>query len=112
MKNPNIAESITKTSYDSFAGSYVKIVCVNKTNPYAFDMLLDKLYKAAPLDISIVEDVSSFRDNDEDAEIDQAEDTATILSKYIEGLTLPVDNDKMKTYMKDIYTEALSVEHV
>ena len=110
VKHTDILEKITKTSYDKYAGCYVKVVCVNKTNPYAFDMMIDKLYKAGPLDISIVEDVSAFRDNEEDAEIDQAEDTVTILSKYIEGLTLPVDNDRMKTYMKDIYTEALQVE--
>lgn len=112
VKHPDMAERIKNTNYDNCAGTYLKVICVNKTNPYTFDMLLDKLYKAGPLDISIVEDINSFKDNEEDAEIDQAEDTVTILSKYIEGLTLPVDNDKMKTYMKDIYTEALSVEHV
>ena len=112
VKHPDMAERIKNTNYDNCAGTYLKVICVNKTNPYTFDMLLDKLYKAGPLDISIVEDINSFKDNEEDTEIDQAEDTVTILSKYIEGLTLPVDNDKMKTYMKDIYTEALSVEHV
>ena len=110
VKNPNILQDIQAKDYSSFAGCYVKIVCVNKTNPYSFDMLLDKLYQVSPLDISIIEDVSAFKDNEEDAEIDQAEDTVTILSKYIDGLTLPVENDKMKTYMKDIYTEALQVE--
>ena len=112
VKNADMADIITKADYSKYEGCYVKVVCVNKSNPYTFDMMLDKLYKAKPLDISIIEDVSAFKDNEEGEEIDQAEDTVTILSKYIEGLTLPVDNDKMKTYMKDIYTEALSVEHV
>jgi len=112
VKHPDIMEKIAETDYSAYAGCYVKVVCVNKTNPYAFDMMLDKLYKVGPLDISVLEDISAFKDNEEEAEIDQAQDTQSILDTYISGLTLPVDNDTMKTFMRDIYTEALSVEHI
>lgn len=112
VKFQDMAAKIDATDFSQYANCYVKVVCVNKTNPYSFDMFLDKLYKSGPLDISIIEDISVFKDNEEDSVIDQAEDTQTILTKYIDGLTLPVDSDKMKTFMKDIYTEALSVEHV
>lgn len=111
VKHPNILEKIKGTDYSKYKDCYVKIVCVNKTNPYNFDVLLDKLYKACPLDISIIEDISSFKDNAEDDVIDEAQDTRTILDSYISGLTLPVNNDKMKNFMYSIYSEALSVEH-
>lgn len=110
VKHTDIIERINKSDFSKYAGSYVKLVCVNKTNPYAFDMMFDKLYKAGPLDISIIEDISSFKDNEEDTAIDQAEDTPTILRKFIDGLTLPVDSDKMKSFMSDVYQEALQVE--
>jgi DNA repair exonuclease SbcCD nuclease subunit len=112
VKHKDMIEKINATDYSQYADCYVKIVCVNKTNPYAFDMLLDKLYKVGPLDISIIEDISVFKDTEENSEVDQTEDTSAILTKYIDGLTLPVDSDKMKSFMRDIYTEALSVEHV
>lgn len=112
VKHKDIVEKINRTDYSVYKDTYVKVVCINKTNPYAFDLMFDKLYKAQPLDISIIEDAQSFVDNQEDDEIDQAQDTITILDGYISGLTLPVDNAKMKSFMKDIYTEALSLEHI
>ena len=83
-----------------------------KTNPYAFDLLFDSIYKAGPLDITIIEDPTVLLDSEEEVEVDEAEDTPTILRKYINGLTLPVNNDKMKEFMLDVYNEALQVETV
>lgn len=110
VEDPNIIEKIQKTDYSAIKNTYVKLVVVNKTNPYVFDLLFDALYKANPLDIQIVEDPNVLLDNEEDVEVDEAEDTQTILRKYVSGLTLPVDNNKMQKFMIDIYNEALDVE--
>lgn len=112
VKNPDIVEKINATDYSKFKDCYVKIVCVNKTNPYAFDILMDKLYQAQAADISIVEDVNSFIDNNIDETVDEAQDTITILDNYIQGLTLPIESDRMKHYMREIYAEALSLENI
>lgn len=112
VKHENIAHLISATDYSKYANCYVKVICVNKTNQYAFDMLMDKLYKAGPVDISIIEDQSNITDTAEEENIDETQDTPTILTKYIEKLQLPVDNKKMTDFMLKIYQEALSIEHV
>jgi DNA repair exonuclease SbcCD nuclease subunit len=112
VKEPNIIEKINGTDYSKYKDTYVKVLCVNRNNAYAFDLLMDKLYKSNPIDISVIEDISSFIEIDENSEVDESQDTPTILDSYINGLTLPVNNDNMKKFMRDVYTEALSVEHI
>ena len=87
-----------------------KVIVLNKQNPYLFDNVVDNLYKAGVSDISIVEDFTdTVIENDQEL-IDQAEDTMTILSKYIDNLTLNVESDKLKSLMRELYIEALNTE--
>lgn len=104
----NIIEYINHLNYEDFRNTYVKIVCANKTNPYAFDMMVDNLYKVNPISVSVIEDLSTFTETNESSEIDQSEDTPTLLGKYIDSLTLVVNGDRMKRLMTSIYSEALS----
>lgn len=107
VKDSDIISTINSMNYSYLADTYVKVVVVNKTNPYALDVLIDKLHEANPISITIVEDADVIKEETETT-VDQAEDTPTILSKYIDGLTLPVDSGRMKSFMKDIYTEAVN----
>lgn len=95
-----------------YADSMVKVVAINKQNPYLFDSVIDSLYKVAPIDITVVEDLSDNQIENDDDIIDQAEDTLTILSKYVDSLTLDVNNDKLKNLMKELYIEAINTEQV
>jgi myo-inositol-1-phosphate synthase len=85
-------------------------VVINKTNPYLFDNVLDNLYKIGTHDISIVEDFNDVTTDIDDDIVDQAEDTMTILSKYIDNLPMSVEPDKLKTLMRELYVEALNTE--
>jgi len=106
----DLITKIQNSNFSEYKDSYVKIVVVNKTNPYIFDLFFDALYKAEPLDIQIVEDMSVLVDSAEDAEVDEAESTDVILRKYIGGLTLPLDSVRMEKFMIGVYQEALEVE--
>jgi len=96
--------------YEQFKSSYVKIVVLNKQNPYLFDTVLDNIYKVSPADISVVEDFTDMMTDNAPDIVDQAEDTMTILNKYIDGLTLNVDSEKLKLLMRELYVEALNTE--
>ena len=96
--------------FESLKDCYVKVVVLNKQNPYLFDHVIDGLYKASAADISIVEDFTdTLIENDQEI-IDQAEDTMTILSKYIDNLSLDVEPEKLKSLMRELYVEALNTE--
>ena len=98
-----------KFDYDKYKETYVKLVVVNKQNPYLFDSVVDNFYKAGLSDLSIVEDFTDTSIVDDEL-IDQAEDTMTILSKYIDALELDVESEKLKTMMRELYVEALNTE--
>jgi DNA repair exonuclease SbcCD nuclease subunit len=98
-----------KVDFSKYKDTYLKLVVVNKQNPYLFDHVIDSLYKIGCSDISIVEDFTDITMVDDDI-VDQAEDTITILTKYIDALELDVESDKLKSMMKELYIEALNTE--
>ena len=100
---------IIEQDYSLYAGKHVKIVVEKRTNSFLFDTLIDSLTKVSPLEVSVVEDFSELTE-DTEVNIDQAEDTITILNKYVDGLSLPVESDKIKTVLRDVYNEAMSME--
>ena len=88
---------------------YVKLIVVNKTDYYKFDKFIQKLYSKGCHDIKIVEDMSEFQDGELSEEIN-LEDTISVLTNYVDSVETDVDKEKIKTYMRTLYTEAVNVE--
>ena len=61
------------------------------------------------MNVAIVEDFSDVSFEDEEGLVDQAEDTMTILNKYIESLELKGDKQTLQTLLYDLYNEALTL---
>jgi len=71
---------------------------------------MDKLYKANVADISVAENFD-LEDLEGVDVIDEAEDTITILSKYVQSLE--VDNkNELDSLMKSLYNESLTMETI
>jgi DNA repair exonuclease SbcCD nuclease subunit len=104
-------KEINEKDFSGYTGTYVKVVVINKTNPYLFDKFMNSLYNVNPIDISIAEDMSDLLDGTDDESVDEAEDTLTLLNKFVDGITEEnLDNDKLKTLLKELYVEALNTE--
>lgn len=93
-----------------YKGKYVKVIVRNKTNPYWFDNVIDRLDKAGVADLQVVEDHFHL-DLEEDSDIvNEAEDTMTILRKFVHGLNFNTDKQRVENIIKDLYAEALTIE--
>lgn len=101
-------EDVEQLSFDYVNNKYIKIIVQDKTNPYLFDLLMDKVYKSNPFDISVVENYIDIVADEEI--IDEAQDTLTILSNYIDQMNTDVNKKKLDGLVKNLYTEALTVE--
>ena len=90
---------------------YIKLVVLEKTDFYKFDKFIQKLYNKGCHEIKIVEDFSEFQEGEINEEIN-LEDTVSVLSNYIESIETDVDKEKVKSYMRGLYTEAINIEVV
>ena len=107
----NSITEINDKDLTRYTSTYVKVVVLNKTNPYLFDKFMSNLYNVNPLDVTIAEDFTDLTEGVEDDMIDQAEDTITIINKFVDGIKEEhIDNDKLKTVLKELYVEALNQE--
>jgi hypothetical protein len=104
---------ITNKDVTGYTNTYVKVVVVNKTNPYLFDKFMNKLYNVNPIDINIVEDFTELTEGVDEEMVDQAQDTITILNKYVDTIQDDsIDNTLLKNILQEVYVEALNTESV
>lgn len=89
-----------------YTGCYVKVVVKNKTNPYWFDLVIDRLEKANVADLQVVEDHFNL-DLEEDSDIvNEAEDTISIIRKFIASMNINTDRKRVESIIQQLYTEA------
>ena len=103
-------DDIMAVDFDHYKGSYVKLIVHSKTNPYWFDMFVDKIEKAGVLDLQVVDDNLNLQLEDDDDIVSEAEDTLTVLNKVVEQVDSRVDKKVLYNFLSSLYNEALSVE--
>ena len=96
--------------YSHLKDCFVKIVVQTKDNQIKFDQLIDKLEKAGPADVQVVDDHLNLDLEDNDDILESAEDTLTLLSKFCEQLDTKADKKKLDSLIRELYNEAINLE--
>ena len=95
---------------DGLGDKMIKVIVKNKTNPYWFDLFIDKIEKAGVVDVQVVEDHLHLDLIDDEEIVDEAEDTLSVCKKYVSGMNLNVDQKKLDRVITNLYSEALQIE--
>lgn len=103
-------EDVLNIDFEQYRGTIVKIIVRNKNNPHWFDMFVDRLEKAGVLDMQVVEDHFHMDLEADDDIVNEAEDTLTILNKYVDSMQIQGDRQRLDNLIRTLYHEALNVE--
>jgi DNA repair exonuclease SbcCD nuclease subunit len=91
-----------------YENKIVKVIVRKKSKPKDFEKFIDKLYTAGIQELKIVENFDI--QESEDFEIDEEENTISILNRYIEESEFEFDKNIIKGIFQDLYKQACEVE--
>lgn len=103
-------DEVIAQDFSQYKDCIVKVIIKNKINTVWFDMFIEKLEKAGVIDLQVVEDHLNLNLEDDQDIINEAEDTLTILKKYVDQLELRADKSRLENLLRSLYNEALSME--
>jgi len=103
-------DQIIVQDFSMYKDTIVKVIIKNKVNPVWFDLFIEKLEKAGLVDLQVVEDHLNLNLEDDSDIVNEAEDTLTILNKYVTQLELKADKTRLENLLRTLYNEALSME--
>lgn len=120
VKNPlrlfeRIKYDDTKNEYFDYdvtrlKNKFVKVVVANKTDPFTFDRLIDRIQNEDVHELKIQENFSEFIGENVVDENISLEDTATLLDTYVEAVDTELDKKKIKSQMRELMREAQALE--
>tara|TARA_B100000674_G_scaffold97990_1_gene70798 strand:- start:1082 stop:1495 length:414 start_codon:yes stop_codon:yes gene_type:complete len=101
-----------ENNYDNFDlqeynECFVKLFVSNKSDNDMYDRLLDRIYNEIDVHaIDVIEDMSDVNVTVRSDILEQGEDTLTFLGNYIDQVNTDLDKQKLKTFAKELYSEA------
>jgi|TARA_A100001011_G_C14149047_1_gene773188 ribosome-associated translation inhibitor RaiA len=95
-----------------FEGKFIKVFVEHRNDYYAFDKFMDRMYKEISVaDLKVVEDFSDLSaDLVHDDVVEGAQDTLSLLDRYVEEIDTKLDKNRIKTKLKSLYIESSDLE--
>ena len=93
-----------------FNKKFVKVIVINKTDPFTFDRFIDNIQNQEIYELKIAENFNEFMGTNVEEENMNFEDTAEIVDSYIEAVDTDLDKNKIKVQMRELMTEAQATE--
>ena len=103
-------KGIPQINKESLVEHFVKVVVVNKTDPFKFDKFIDAIQQIKVHELKIAETFDEFIGANVLDDNISVEDTTELLDSYIEAVETDLDKDRMKTTMRSLYVEAQDKE--
>ena len=103
-------EDTPHQTFDSteYTNKLVKVIVRKKTNTKQFERFIDKLYSSNVQDLKRIENFV-IQEN-ENFEIDEEENTLSILNRYIDESEFEYDKNIIKGIFQDLYRQACEVD--
>jgi hypothetical protein len=102
-------EEIASLDTDNIKDAYIKVIVKERSNPYIYDLFINKLTDAGAADVKAIEDSLNLESEGVEDILDETKDTKEILHSYIDSLDTKVDRKDIKMLIDDLYIEAQQV---
>lgn len=103
-------EDVMTLDFSVYKNCVIKVITKTKNNPHLFDVFIEKLEKAGVADLQAVEDHLNLNLELDDDIVEEAEDTLSILNKFVTQIADKNNHKNLSKLLKDLYDEALTVE--
>jgi len=102
-------DDVANLNTDNIENTYIKVIVKNRTNPYIYDLFINRLVDSGAADVKAVEDSLNLEAEGIDEILDETKDTKEILHNYIDAMETRVDKVHVKRIIDELYTEAQSI---
>ena len=94
-------------NFSNYKNKIVKVIVRKKSSEKDFEKFIDKLLSVNVYDLKVVENFEMI--DAENIQIEESENTISILSKYIEESEGDFDKSNLKKLINEIYNEACEI---